>query len=253
METRKETALWKGGRARGSEGARPEQRARVEPLNNIREQSTPLPMRQMKDAWAERNQELTEKQHRNGETLRVPTGTVARSESIRQKIIGHRIGSASSGFRGGRLLWTENRDLALANQPAREIGGGIFVEPLIEQRGNLLAQIGGVAEARKLIALQGIARSGEKEFPRRLGARSGQEGLPSEWLSTDINNRTSITLVMTSNAAVTTLWKSVENPGSCSACSGCAGDYEEICGEKGAVSKAGNREPRSRNAKWCAM
>jgi len=42
-------------------------------------------------------------------------------------------------------------------------------EPLVEQRADLLPEIGGMAEAREFIALQRGARSGEKELPRRLG------------------------------------------------------------------------------------
>jgi hypothetical protein len=228
VKRRQATALLKGQRTRGSVAARQERRARLEPPEKVIQQNTPLPVRQMKDAWAERNQEPREKQRGAGETLRTSTGTVVRSGAIRQKIIGHGFTAADGGFGCGRLPWAEDRQLTLANQPSRQIGGGVLVQPLIEKRGYLLAQIGGMAEAREFIALQGIARSSEKKLPRRLGARSGQDGLLSGELSTGVNNHTSISLLMTSNLNITPLWKSVENSeNSWKACSACAGDYED--------------------------
>ena len=182
----------------------------------------------MKDPCAERYQESTEKLHGAGETLCTPAGTVMRSETIRQKIIGHRIAAAAGRFGHGRLFRPEDRDLALPNQPPRQVSRGVFVEPLIQQRGNLLPQIGGMAQARKLITLQGIARRREKEFPRRLGARSGQDGLLSDELSTGVNNHTITYTRITSNCEGTGLWKNVQKSEDFwRACSACAGDYED--------------------------
>ena len=56
---------------------------------------------------------------------------------------------------------------AVFHQPAREHGAGVLFHPLIYQRGNFLSQIGRMAEPRKLIALQTVARCGKQEFPRR--------------------------------------------------------------------------------------
>ena len=70
---------------------------------------------------------------------------------------------AQSGFRDAR------RPFALLDQPAREHGAGVFFHPLIEQRANLLAEIGGMGKARKFVALERIPRSREKKLPRRLG------------------------------------------------------------------------------------
>jgi len=61
------------------------------------------------------------------------------------------------------------RTLPLFHQPAREHGGGIFLDPKIEKRADLLTEIGGMAETREFITLQRVARSGEKKLPRRLG------------------------------------------------------------------------------------
>ena len=58
---------------------------------------------------------------------------------------------------------------ALFHQPARQHCGGVLLEPGVQQLRDLFAEIGGVAEPRKLIALQGIARRREKELPGRLG------------------------------------------------------------------------------------
>lgn len=59
--------------------------------------------------------------------------------------------------------------LALLHQLARQHGRGILLKPRIEQLRDLLAKIGGMAEPRKFITLQGIARSREQELPGRLG------------------------------------------------------------------------------------
>jgi hypothetical protein len=95
--------------------------------------------------------------------LRKPTGTVVRGEAIRQKIIGHVLLSAASGV-------------------------GTCSAPRTEKRGYLLPEIGAVAEPRKFVALQGIARGSEKEFPRRRGARSGQDGLLSDRISIGVRS-----------------------------------------------------------------
>ena len=126
------------------------------------------------------------------------------------------------GFRG------EDRALALLDQPAGHHGVGVFVEPLVEQGGDLLAEIGRVAEAREFVALQGVARGGEKELPGRLGAIGVHGALRWDVVTCNVLYRNSSHSMITSNHRVTGLWKSVESeekPGR--ACSGCAGDYED--------------------------
>lgn len=154
-------------------------------------------------------------------------------ESIRQKIIGHRmpIGGCRGGGRGldrGLSFCSANTALTLLDEPAGHHGVGVFVEPLVEKRGDLLAEIGGVAEAGEFVGLQGVTGSGEKKLPRRLSAVSGQDDLQyvvRYLLQKYPNNEYS---VITSNAEVHGLWKSVENEEiSQRACSGCAGDYED--------------------------
>lgn len=58
---------------------------------------------------------------------------------------------------------------ALLHQPARQHCGRVLLKPGVQQLRDLLAEIGRMAEPRKLIALQGIARRREKELPGRLG------------------------------------------------------------------------------------
>jgi hypothetical protein len=89
---------------------------------------------------------------------------------IRQNIIGRSV----SGLRqqiadAGRFLraW---RMFPLLNQVAREHGCRVFLHPLIEKRGNLLAEIGRMVETREFVALERIARSREQELPRWLRA-----------------------------------------------------------------------------------
>ena len=78
---------------------------------------------------------------------------------------------ARSVFRGAVWLVT------LLDQPAGKHGAGVFVDPLVEQSANLLAEIGGMGKAREFIALERSTRSREKEFPRRLGWGTGHDGL----------------------------------------------------------------------------
>jgi len=91
-----------------------------------------------------------------------------RNPSIHKKVIGRGMSGSQRRLAGGSGLQHLRRTLALLHQPARQHGGGILFEPLVEQRADLLSEIGGVAEARKFIALQRGAGSREKEFPRGL-------------------------------------------------------------------------------------
>ena len=91
---------------------------------------------------------------------------------IRKKIIGHDMSAVWFGFGGGRVH-RRRRAFALLHQPARHHGGSVLLEPLVEQRADLLAQICGVAQPRQLIALQAIPRSRKQEFPGRLGTVMG--------------------------------------------------------------------------------
>lgn len=120
-----------------------------------------------------------------------------RDGSIRKIIIGHRMRygawhrtghGAGHGTRRGmdvrrkqslaRSVFRDaRRTLALLDQPAREHGAGVLFHPLIEQRANLLAEIGGVGKARELVALERVARSREKKLPRRLGWGTGHVSL----------------------------------------------------------------------------
>ena len=106
-----------------------------------------------------------------------------RSRPFSEKVIGH--GGALSGMRfTGRGLFPHLlRPLPLFHQPPREHGRGVFLHPLIEKRADLLAKICGVAEPRKFIALQRIARGREKKLPRRLGPEVGHVGLLNIGLS----------------------------------------------------------------------
>jgi len=96
---------------------------------------------------------------------------------LRQNIIGRSVsGPQQRVARAGRFLCAR-RVLPLLNQVAREHGCRVFLHPLIEKRGNLLAEIGRVAEARKFVALERIARSREQELPRWLGTGTSHESL----------------------------------------------------------------------------
>ena len=155
------------------------------------------------------------------------------SESIRQKIIGHNVAIGRHRFANGliRRGWdVGGAHIALAQleEHASDHGIGIFVDPLIEERIDFLAQIGGVTKARKFVTVQGVAGSGEEKFPRRLGAAGGHGGLRWSRIEYDARYRTTAFIILTSNPQVLSLWKSVESvEKAAGACSGCAGDYED--------------------------
>jgi len=169
-----------------------------------------------------------------GESLVAPAGNLWANESIRQKIIGHRMAVGWSGcFGSGRLrrgfgVGGSHGALALLDKPAGDHGVGVFVEPLVKEGSDLLAEIGGVAEARKLVTLQSIAGSGEKEFPGRLGAAGIHRFLQYLLSNVCAGYCTTRNSMITSHRGVPGLWKFVENEENPQgACSGCAGDYED--------------------------
>ena len=79
-----------------------------------------------------------------------------RNRPIRKKIIGHGMSGSQRWLVGGSGLQHLRRTLALLHQPARQHGGGILLEPLVEKRADFLPEIGGMAEAREFIALQEV-------------------------------------------------------------------------------------------------
>jgi hypothetical protein len=170
---------------------------------------------------------------RGGESLLTAARNAWTNESIRQKIIGHRMAVCGRGFggvciRGPLRFRGKHSALALFDQPAGDHGVGVFVEPLVEERRDFLAEIGGVAEAGKFIALESIAGSGEKKLPGRLGAISGHGALRWNGLTAVVLYCSHSHSMITSNRDVTSLWISVENEEKpARACSGCAGDYED--------------------------
>lgn len=164
------------------------------------------------------------------------SGAAARNvwvnESIRQKIIGHRMavcGRLGGGCVHGVLRFRgKNGALALLNEPAGDHGVGVFVEPLVEQGRNLLAEIGRVAEAGEFVALERVAGSGKKKLPGRLGAIGGHGALRRNQVTASVLYCSHSHSMITSNRQVTSLWISVESEEKpARACSGCAGDYED--------------------------
>lgn len=100
-----------------------------------------------------------------------------RRRAIREEIIGHRMSLLLGLARSGKGFRQREFALAMLHKPARQHGGRIFLHPLIEQSRNLLAQVGGVAEPGKFVALQAVARSREEKLPRRLGFVARHGGL----------------------------------------------------------------------------
>jgi hypothetical protein len=97
---------------------------------------------------------------------------------FRKEIIGHRMAVWRPGIDRGLPLHRVKRLFALFHQPARNHGRGVFLEPLIQQRSNLFAEIGGMAESSELVRLKRVSRSGQEKFPRGLGVVSGHGPFP---------------------------------------------------------------------------
>lgn len=170
---------------------------------------------------------------RSGESSSAATRTVWMNDTIRQKIIGHRMAVCGRGVGGGRVcgllrLRGKNGALALLDQPTGDHGVGVLVEPLVEQGRDLLAEIGRVTKSGEFVALERVAGGGEKELPGRLGAIGVHGALRRQLVTYSVGYRNSIHSMITSNHRVTELWKNVESVEiSARACSGCAGDYED--------------------------
>jgi hypothetical protein len=98
---------------------------------------------------------------------------VLRGVSIRKKIIGHRMCAIAAGLGVGKHLRRPAGTISLLQKPSRQHGGGVLFHPLIDQRGNFLAQVRGVCQTRQFKTLQGVPRSREKELPRWLGRAAG--------------------------------------------------------------------------------
>jgi hypothetical protein len=96
---------------------------------------------------------------------------------IRQNIIGHSVPVPPGPFRRGVLFLDRCGTIRVLDQPARQHGRGVFLHPTLQQLGDFLAQIGGVRQAGKLIALQRVTRSRQEKVPRGLGAVAGQKVL----------------------------------------------------------------------------
>jgi len=157
------------------------------------------------------------------------------NDSIRQKIIGHRM--AVGRYQPGRGLIGRSLGVGCAHitfaqleEHASDHGVGIFVDPLVEEGIDFLAEIRGVTEAGEFVALERVARSSEKELPGWLGAISGHKCLRGREGISNLNllHRITKIRVINSTVIVLLLWKTVESvEKDARACSGCAGDYED--------------------------
>ena len=96
---------------------------------------------------------------------------------IAQKIIGRGRRSRWLLLRRFRSFYRRSFALAILHQPSRQHGGRILLDPLIDQRGDLLAQIRSVAEPRQFVTLQAVTRSGQQKLPRRRNSAAGHETL----------------------------------------------------------------------------
>jgi hypothetical protein len=109
-----------------------------------------------------------------------------RRPPIRQYIIGRNMPALRQQIAGARRFLGVWRALPLLDQPAREHGSGVFLHPLVEKRGNLLAEIRRMTEPREFIGLERRSRGREQELPRGLGSGADHLGLLLRKVSTVI-------------------------------------------------------------------
>ena len=210
----------------GSETARDEKGAGLAAWWSRDDIDTPFLTLPMIPATAKNTLKRHENSRRADETSGSCTGSARRNDTIPQKVIGRTTPLVFGGC--GRSLFGQDGAFALIHQPARQHGRGIFLEVLIQEGAQFLAQIRRMSEAGKFIALQRIAGSSEQEFPGRLGVVRVHENLLDKVLWKRRENSTTSTHIVNSNHKVTGLWKSVQKVENfLRACSGCAGDYED--------------------------
>jgi len=212
----------------GSEAARGEQRASLTAWLNRDDVDIPPLMLPVVLPPAKSTPEKYETLRRAGETSAWSTGSARRNDAFPQKVIGRTTPLVFGTCGRGSRLFSEDSAFALIHQPTGQHGRGVFLEVLIQERSQFLAQIRRVSEAGKFIGLQRVAGSGQKEFPRRLGVIGVHENLPDNVLWKRQEDSTTRPYIVTSNPRVTNLWKSVQSvENALRACSGCAGDYED--------------------------
>jgi hypothetical protein len=204
------------------------QGARVMPRRGGREQGIPQGTLAADNVHVKKEKQSKNRKRGAEECSGAAARGARRTGMIRQNIIGRRVSVGGRGLGLRRIFNGQDRTFALFDQPAGKHGGGILLQPLIEELADFLAQIGGVAEAGEFVGLQGIARGGEKKFPGSLGAELRHSGLLEDGVLRyrgDINTEV---ICKASIFRITGLWKVVEKKeNAIGVCSGCAGDYED--------------------------
>jgi len=219
-----------GGVERHSgEAAGEPQRGQVWPRRNAGAQGAPRYTLAVGNVGAKKRKASKSAARNAGEDSGTAASATRRNEPIRQKVIGRAMAVGGRRFRGsGFFDGRMDRELALLDEPASEIGSGVFLEPLIEQGSDFLTQIGGMSEAGELVGLKRIAGSGEKKFPGSLGAGLGHDNLQNRVREKYRSNNNHRVIDGASDVCRTDLWKRVEKKeNSAGCCSGCGGDYED--------------------------
>jgi hypothetical protein len=96
-----------------------------------------------------------------------------RGGSIRKKVIGHGMPAVVAGLAFRKQVGTPRRPVALLQEQASQHGGGVFVDPLVNEGRDLLSEIGGMRQTRQFKALKRVPRSREQELPGWLGRAGG--------------------------------------------------------------------------------
>jgi hypothetical protein len=213
--------------ARWGEVAGGAQRSRVMPRRKREAQGIPQGTLAVSNVRAEKQTNSEKRLRSAGESSGATARSTRQRDVICQNIIGRSMAVGAGRLWSDGIIHGEDRTLALLDEPAGKHRGSVFFHVLIEEFSDFLAEIGGVSEARELVGLERGAGSGEKEFPRSLGAELRHVVLRSNEFGEGlyINNRL---IYEDSNFGVYRPWKAVEKQENVvGMCIGCAGDYED--------------------------
>lgn len=110
-----------------------------------------------------------QKPHKTGKRSADAANSALRGRTIREKIIGRTLGLTGLLGNGRKRIGEQGFALAILHQPSGQQGVRVFLDPLLHQGGNLLAEVRGMTKPGEFVALQAGTRCGHQKLPRGLG------------------------------------------------------------------------------------
>jgi hypothetical protein len=157
-----------GGGAQRCGGLTPGEAARAESAFLLAPKSTPMGSRAKPSIRAIFLTETSTKPQKARPISEWAVIRRLRAAAIRKKVIGHRMSPFVAAIGTGKRVGRPAGALALLHKPARQHGSGVFLDPLIQQSGHFLAEIGDVIQSGQFEVLEGVPGSGQQELPRWL-------------------------------------------------------------------------------------